>query len=142
MTFSTTDKTQLSSLLDLRRWSELMAWQRISKSQQLYFSSPSQGIGAHASIEHQLATVELTITKQTPQGIHFSVLFNNEHSAQGQVRFVQQDQSTTVIWQISGTINSTLLGGYAALYLEYNLRQLIISAFNNLQTELKLRAAI
>ncbi|MBD1580914.1 hypothetical protein [Pseudoalteromonas sp. S16_S37] len=140
--FATTDLEQLSPLLDLKRWSELMVWQRISKPQNMYFSSPSYGIGAHALIDHHFGKIELTITKQTELEMQFSVLFDNEHSAKGQLLFIRHNNSIMVVWQMNGAINSPLLGGYAALYVEYYLQQMMISAFNNLQTELKLRAAI
>ncbi|NOU51747.1 hypothetical protein HG263_14515 [Pseudoalteromonas sp. JBTF-M23] len=140
--YLTTDLKQFSALLDLKRWSELMVWQRVSDPQNIYFSTPSNGVGAHALIEHHFGKIELTITKQTEQEMQFSMLFDNEHSAKGLLRFIRHDNATVVLWQMSGTINTPLLGGYAALYVEYYLKQMMISAFNNLQTELKLRAAI
>ncbi|CAH9056067.1 hypothetical protein PSECIP111854_01717 [Pseudoalteromonas sp. CIP111854] len=142
ITFSTTDERQLFALLDLKQWSKLMMWQRISQTQYIHFSTPSTGVGAHAAIDHQLGRIELTITKKTKQGIEFSMLFNNEHSAIGLLTFTHHNDSITVNWQISGAVHSTLLGGYTALYIEYHLRQMIISAYNNLQSELKLRAAL
>ncbi|WP_139158832.1 hypothetical protein [Pseudoalteromonas byunsanensis] len=108
----------------------------------ILISSPSTGVGAHATIQHQFGNVEITITKKKAQAIHFSLLINDEHTAAGQLTLTPLNDSITVHWQVSGVIHSTIFGGYIALYMEYYVQQLMISAFNNLQTELKLRASI
>ncbi|WP_158678138.1 hypothetical protein [Pseudoalteromonas sp. T1lg23B] len=140
-TFLTTDIQQLSPLFDLQVWSRLMLWDRMQGTTDILISTPSTGVGAHATIQHQFGNAEITITKNKAQGIHFSVLINNEHTATGQLTLVPLENAVSVQWYLSGVIHSTIFGGYMALYVEYYVQQLMISGFNNLQTELKLRAS-
>ena len=138
-TYSTKEPQLLSALFDIRRWSELMGWTYLISPERIYFSTPSQGVGAHAVISHALGQIELSVTEQTQNRMQFSVLFADEHNAKGTLSLAHQDNSISVTWHISGSINTPIIGGYTALYIEFYLRQMLISAFNNLQTDIKLR---
>ncbi|MCF6434999.1 hypothetical protein [Pseudoalteromonas sp. MMG022] len=140
-TFLTVEAQQLSSLFDLQAWSQLMRLNRVKGTKDILISIPSTGVGAHATVQHQFGKAEITITKKDAHGIDFSLLINNEHTAAGQLTLTPRNDSITVHWHVTGVIHSTIFGGYMALYMEYYIHQLMISAFNNLQTELKLRAS-
>lgn len=117
-----------------------MAWHRLSGVKKINVSTPSRGVGAHIELAHTLGHLEITIVKQSDNNLEFSLLINDEHVGSGQLTSVLSANETKIDWHLNGMIHSNLFGGYIALYCEFYLEQMIISALNNINTQVKLQA--
>ncbi|MBQ4849179.1 hypothetical protein [Pseudoalteromonas sp. MMG012] len=139
-TIQTQNTSDVNLLLDLKNWPAIMAWHTYSGLTSPKISTPSTGIGAHIKLEHTIGYLEITIVEQTTNRMAFSVLINDEHTGYGKLTITPTGSSTKIEWYLNGTIHSSILGGYMALYCEFFLKQMIISATNNLNSQLKLQA--
>lgn len=118
-----------------------MAWSSIGGLSPPHISSPDTGVGAHIKLIHSFGDLEMTIINQTDTHLAFSLLINNEHTGQGTLTITPLPEKITIEWQLQGIVHSSILGGYIALYCEYYFKQMLISATNNLNSQLKLQAA-
>ncbi|TMO58778.1 hypothetical protein CWC18_17130 [Pseudoalteromonas aurantia] len=139
-TLTTTQPYVFNLLLDLKNWPNIMAWHRLAGVKNINVSTPSRGVGAHIELAHTLGHLEITIVKQSDNNLEFSLLINDEHVGAGQLTSVLSANETKIDWHLNGMIHSNLFGGYIALYCEFYLEQMIISALNNINTQVKLQA--
>ena len=117
---------------DLTYWPELMSLQSYPGMQAIKVSQPSDQIGAHLNIRHNLFKMEITITKKSPEQFQFSALFNNEHSLQGAFNIRTKENNQEINLTLAGNANYAIMGGYIALFFEYFCDQVTTSMFNNL----------
>ncbi|WP_157592879.1 hypothetical protein [Pseudoalteromonas citrea] len=139
-TIATTQPHPFKLLLDLKNWPNIMAWHRLTGIRNTSISTPSTGTGAHIKLEHALGHLEITVVKQSDHNLEFSLLINDEHAGYGRLTSTTSANKTKINWHLNGMIYSSLFGGFIALYCEFYLEQMIISAINNINTHVKLQA--
>jgi hypothetical protein len=139
-TIATNQSDAFKLMLDLENWPKIMAWHRLKGVNDVSISKPSSGVGAHIKLTHTLGHLEITIVKQSSNKLVFSLLINDEHTGYGKLMSTSSNGTTKIDWHLNGMIHTSLFGGYIALYCEFYLEQMVISAINNINTQVKLQA--
>lgn len=130
-----TTPSHLQALIgDFTQWPKWSPWQKIAPDIQFSLGNPSAGVGAHQFWETRWGSGEMTITNITPSAIYINVLFNQEHIVNGKISFIEEHNTTILSCQLTGEVNTPIVGGYLALLNKYILANSIKIGLNNLKT--------
>ena len=80
----------------------------------------------------------MTITQLDNTQLSFNILFNQEHIAQGTIRFTGAGNEVTIECSLQGEVNTPIIGGYLALLSQYILNNTVTLALNNIKTHAQL----
>ncbi|WP_404342424.1 SRPBCC family protein [Pseudoalteromonas mariniglutinosa] len=125
-------------LIDFNNWHAWQPWARVDDSIKFTIAEPSKGVGAHQFWQSRWGHGEMTITQLTQDEMHFNLLFNQEHIAQGLITFKVKNNIVVVQCSLNGEVNTPIVGGYLALLNQYILNNTLKLALNNLKTHVQL----
>ncbi len=135
---SATNSDIIELVANFKQWYKWQPWQAVDPSIEFTIAEPSQGLGAHQFWQSHLGDGEMTITQLDHQQLVFNILFNQEHIAQGTIKYLSHDQELTVECLIQGEVNTPIIGGYLALLSQYILNNTVKLALNNIKTHAQL----
>lgn len=130
---------EIASLVgDFSQWPKWQPWQAVDPSIKFTIAEPSQGVGAHQFWQSRFGEGEMTITQLDNTQLSFNILFNQEHIAQGTIRFTGAGNEVTIECSLQGEVNTPIIGGYLALLSQYILNNTVTLALNNIKTHAQL----
>jgi hypothetical protein len=132
-------RAEIASLVgDFSQWPKWQPWQAVDPSIKFTIAEPSQGVGAHQFWQSRFGEGEMTITQLDNTQLSFNILFNQEHIAQGTIRFTGAGNEVTIECSLQGEVNTPIIGGYLALLSQYILNNTVTLALNNIKTHAQL----
>ncbi|SFD07577.1 SRPBCC family protein [Pseudoalteromonas denitrificans] len=126
---------------DLAHWKTWSPWEIIDPSIKMKLGNKTKGVGANQSWFGKSGKGELTFIQVNQTGVHYNMIFNDEHLATSSISYQKNKKSTLVTWELSGSNHALITAGYEVLFIKYIFSSSLELGLENLksQTEMNLK---
>ena len=109
-----------SNLNDLNKWPQWSPWVENDPNLKITVGDISSGVGATQSWVSKDGNGSLVFTSSDPaKGINYDVEFNEgQYRCKSNFIYVPNNEGTEVIWEMSGNMDTPVIGGYFAAKMD------------------------
>jgi len=103
---------------DLEKWKEWEPWTEADPTLEVTLGKKTSGVGASQTWKSKDGDGKLTFTAtDSDKGVEYDMSIG-EWSSKGALRYDAVEKKTKVTWEMAGTVDMPVIGGYLALMMD------------------------
>lgn len=130
-----------SMVANLENWVHWNPWQTQDADMLITIGELSQGVGASQSWQGEKGSGKLVFTKVEPnRSIDYDLSFDESMHAKANIAYLpgeENDNSTEIIWEMQGTIDTPVIGSLFALIIRKMVAKDFDQGLDNLKQALE-----
>ena len=122
---------------DLNKWQTWTAWKGEDPEIEITIGERTTGIGASQNWKDKHGGGSLTFTSWSPEkGVEYDLFFQGgKYKSKSAIQYDSSSQTRTrVHWTIEGDMNTPIIGGYFALFMQFSIGKMFQDGLNELKS--------